>query len=41
MAWKPNIMEGYFKIRSAWPTVIYITRRRRTKAKVTSKKVKG
>lgn len=37
MAWKPNIMEGYFKVKSSWPTIIYITKKRRAKAKAKKK----
>jgi len=38
--WKPNIMEGYFRVRSAWPTIIYVTKRKKAVKKTTGKRTK-
>jgi hypothetical protein len=38
--WKPNIMEGYFRVRSAWPSIIYVTKKKRSVRKARVEKDK-
>lgn len=38
MAWRPRDIENFFKVRTAWPEIIYIKRRIKKTATKKSKK---